>query len=78
MYKMAKNVALSNRAYSVLSKLKKPRESFSDVVVRLAEGDDKPSIRRLVGVWKDDKEVEKAYKEVFELRHKSKSREVRL
>jgi len=38
---MVKPVSLSNEAYEVLSKMKSLGESFSDVVLRLAEKDKK-------------------------------------
>jgi len=73
---MTKTISLSDRAYTYLKTMKKPGESFSDVVISLIERKKKPSIEKLFGVWKGDKKVEKIYNEILELRHKSKVRTV--
>ena len=72
---MAKNVALSNEAYSILEKLKMEKESFSDVVKRmLDEKNSKPLWRDSVGILKDDKEAERIYDKILKERHKTKKR----
>jgi len=51
---MVKPVSLSNEAYEVLSKMKSTGESFSDVVLRLAEKDKKKfNIDDFAGKWAD-------------------------
>ena len=50
---MVKPVSLSNEAYEVLSKMKVEGESFSDVVLRLAEKDKKKfRLEDFAGKWK--------------------------
>lgn len=53
---MVKPVSLSNEAYAVLSKMKLSGESFSDVVLRLAEKKKTGDLSRFFGVWKNDDE----------------------
>jgi predicted CopG family antitoxin len=67
---MAKNVALSNDAYGTLEKLKRNGESFSDVVMRLANKEGKPNIMDLAGAWKDDREIGKIFDKILEDRHR--------
>lgn len=50
-----KNVALAEDAYNLLAAQKKPGESFSDVVRRLAG---RPNPLDYVGAWADIPEVE--------------------
>jgi predicted CopG family antitoxin len=51
---MVKPVSLSNEAYEVLSKMKSTGESFSDVVLRLAEKDKKKfNVADFAGKWAD-------------------------
>ena len=54
---MTKAISLSNEAYLALKKLKKPNESFSDVILRVAgQGNkgNKKSILDFAGCWKGD------------------------
>ena len=67
---MAKNVALSNNAYSTLEKMKRGDESFSDVVMRLANKEARPNIMDFAGIWKDDNEIEKIFDKILKDRHK--------
>ncbi len=48
---VSKNISLSEKAYEVLSKLKRPNESFSDTVLRLATRNANPM--DYVGAWED-------------------------
>ncbi len=51
---MVKPVSLSNEAYGVLSKMKSEGESFSDVVLRLVEKNEKRfNIDDFAGKWAD-------------------------
>lgn len=74
---MSKNVALSDRIYKDLKKLKGRGESFSSVIIRLMEKGEKPSWRDSVGALEDDKESEKIFNNILENRHKNKARGAR-
>ncbi|WP_322741369.1 antitoxin VapB family protein [Fervidicoccus fontis] len=60
-----KTITISIDAYEALSKLKRPGESFSDVILRLTK---RRSLLDLAGVWRDvnDEELDKAMKEIRE------------
>lgn len=70
---MAKNVALSETAYTTISRLKRKDESYSDVVLRLA-GEGKPPVSSFLGLWKGDEEIRKIYDKILKGRHKQKAR----
>lgn len=72
---MSKLVSLSDRAYGILRKMKKGNESFSDVVVKMADNTRKKSILRYAGLWKDDKETDKVFRRVLKERHKAAYKE---
>jgi len=65
-----KNISISEEAYERLAALKKPNESFTEVVNRLTR---KRSILELVGVL-TEKEGEVITKEIMELRKSSSMR----
>jgi len=46
-----KTIAISLEAYEALRRLKRPGESFSDVILRLARG--QPELSELAGAWGD-------------------------
>jgi predicted CopG family antitoxin len=48
---MAKVVSLSKKAYQTLKDLKRPNESFSDVVLRISNTKPKKSILQFAGTW---------------------------
>ncbi|MDI6720911.1 MAG: antitoxin VapB family protein [Candidatus Aenigmarchaeota archaeon] len=73
---MAKNVALSKDAYTKLERLKMPRESFSDVVLRLT-GEEKTDWRKSIGALKGDKDADRIFNEILESRHKKTARSPR-
>lgn len=60
-----KTITISIEAYEALLKLKRPGESFSDVILRLAK---KRSLLDLAGAWKDvnDEELDRVLKEIRE------------
>lgn len=74
---MAKNVALSKDAYEILDRLKRPNESFSDVVKRLGNRTPMPDWREAIGLWKDDKEFDKIFDEIIRSRLLSKRRVIK-
>ena len=57
---MTKTVALSDTAYHTLARLKKPRQSFSELVQELATSQ-RPSIREVSGLLGDDDSYWKAF-----------------
>ncbi|AKG38451.1 hypothetical protein MA03_03005 [Infirmifilum uzonense] len=60
-----KTITISIDAYEALLKLKRPGESFSDVILRLAK---KRSLLELAGAWRDvdDEELGKVVMEIRE------------
>ena len=48
---MTKVISLSNEAYQTLKESKKPGESFSDVVLRIAKKKKKKSLLEFSGKW---------------------------
>lgn len=75
---MARNIALSEIAYKKLSDLKGGKESFSDVVLRLADPEKKPSLEKFFGIWKNDRKIEKIYADILSERHKKSVKWVNL
>ena len=73
---MTKVISMSNKAYEVLSRLKREKESFSDVVLRLSKREG-GHISHFAGKW-HGKDAEEVFAEVIEERHKIRSREVEL
>ena len=51
---MTKVISLSEKAYQTLKGMKKTGESFSDVVLRVADKEKKRSIMEFAGCWKGD------------------------
>ena len=74
---MVKPVSLSNRAYEVLSAMKKGGESFSDVILRISLKHKKGDLMKFFGKWPGDKnELDGIKKMISEDRKKLKLREV--
>lgn len=76
---MVKIISLSNEAYEKL-KLIKNGKSFSEIVVDLLDKNRIENKKKLIdffGIWKNDKEVEKIKKKIYEDRRKSKLKEVK-
>ncbi len=71
---MARNIALSERAYRDLERLKRQGESFSKVVIRIVETGGKPSWRDSIGAFKNDKEAERIFTKILENRHRKSAR----
>jgi predicted CopG family antitoxin len=75
---MTKVVSLSKKAYQTLKELKRPNESFSDVVIRIAERKQKRSILRFAGTLKDSNIDEVYHSQIKKDRERSTSREIEL
>lgn len=76
-FSMTKVISLSEKAYQTLKNMKKPGESFSDVVIRVAGEKKKKSITEFAGTWTGD-DIDKVFAVVIKDREKSKSRELDL
>lgn len=72
---MSRLVSLSDKAYTTLLKMKKGKESFSDVVLKLAEKKKKRSLLEFAGKWKNNEEMVKIMEDVLRERHAIKYRE---
>ncbi len=73
---MAKNIAISDDIYQSLSKIKRPNESFSDVIRRLLPG--KSMLQDLIGrktftqeEWSDVKQAFAPQQQLDDVRKKS-------
>jgi predicted CopG family antitoxin len=75
---MTKVVSLSKKAYQTLKDLKKPNESFSDVVIRIAERKQKRSLLRFAGSLKDSDIDEIYYSQIKKDRERTTAREIEI
>jgi predicted CopG family antitoxin len=75
---MTKVVSLSKKAYQTLKDLKRPNESFSDVVIRISGRKQKRSFLRFAGILKDSDIEEVYYSQVKKYRELSTSREAEI
>ena len=74
---MTKLISLSDEAYGKLKNMKESEESFSKVVLRLSEKEEKKPLMAFFGAWAGDKkELEDFKKSVVEDRKKFRLREV--
>jgi predicted CopG family antitoxin len=74
---MTKVISLSEKAYRTLKKCKRPNESFSDVVMRIAGQEHKKSILEFAGTWKGD-DIDKVFSSVIKDRERATSRNVEI
>ena len=70
---MTKVVSLSKKAYQTLKDLKRPNESFSDVVLRVAGERKKKSLLEFSGKWAGD-DIDEVFLQVKKDREQSASR----
>ncbi|MFI5449681.1 MAG: antitoxin VapB family protein [Candidatus Bathyarchaeia archaeon] len=73
---MTKIISLSEKAYGTLKKLKRPNESFSDLVLRMS-GQEKKSILEFAGTWKGS-DIEEVFSQIMKDRERSASRGVEI
>ncbi len=71
---MVRMVSLSDRAYDTLKKMKSKDESFSDMVLKLAERPKKKDIMELAGAWADMPEMDNIFKDILGKRRNYKGR----
>uniref|UniRef100_A0A7C1GSB4 Antitoxin n=1 Tax=Thermofilum adornatum TaxID=1365176 RepID=A0A7C1GSB4_9CREN len=62
----SKTITISLEAYEALVRLKKPGESFSELILRLVKNS--PDISDLEGAWRDvpEEKIEEAFKGIRE------------
>ena len=77
-YTMVKVVSLSNKAYEDLKSLKKEKDSFSDIVLKLVNKEKKDSLMEFAGVWKDLPEIDRIFENVVKDRSKASDRKIDL
>ena len=76
-YSMTKVISLSNEAYSKIKAIKKPGESFSDIVIKLVNKTKKKPLIEFFGKWPGpESEIENIKKTLEEGRKNFKTREV--
>ena len=71
---MTKVISLSENAYETLKSMKRPGESFSDVVIRVASKEKKKSILEFAGTWNGD-DADEVLAQIMKDRERVKSRE---
>jgi predicted CopG family antitoxin len=74
---MTKVISLSERAYGTLRRLKRPNESFSDVVLRMAGEKGSKSIIEFAGVWKGN-DIEAVFSQLTKDREGASSRRIKI
>ncbi len=77
VFTMTKVISLSERAYETLKSMKKPGESFSDVVLRVAKEKKKKSLLEFSGKWVGD-DADEILAQIMKDRERSASRQVDL
>lgn len=74
---MTRVISLSDESYASLKALKKEKESFTDVVMRLAYLAKKKSLMDLAGKWVGSKEeTDRIFEEIYADRKKFRTRTV--
>jgi predicted CopG family antitoxin len=75
VFVMTKVISLSEKAYETLKGMKKPGESFSDVVLRVAKEKKKKSLLEFSGTWEGD-DADEVLALLMKDREQSRSRQV--
>jgi predicted CopG family antitoxin len=73
VFAMTKVVSLSNEAYLTLKNLKKPGESFSDVVLRVTGERKRKSLLEFAGTWEGN-DIDEVFDRIKKEREQSMSR----
>ncbi len=74
---MTKVISLSEKAYETLKGMKKPGESFSDVVLRVSKEKKKKSLLEFAGTWAGN-DADEVLAQIMKDREQSRSRQVDL
>ena len=74
---MTKVISLSENAYATLKRLKRPNESFSEVILRMSGHKKQRSILEFAGSWKGD-DIDEVFSIVAKDRESSASRRIDL
>ena len=74
---MTKVVSLSKKAYQTLKDLKRPNESFSDVVLRISNTKQRKSILQFAGTWSGN-DIDEINTQIQKAREKTASREIEI
>ena len=77
VFAMTKVISLSNEAYQTLKESKKPGESFSDVVLRIAKKKKKKSLLDFSGKWVGN-DAEEVLAQIMKDRERSANEKVDL
>lgn len=77
VFAMTKVISLSEKAYETLKGMKKPGESFSDVVIRVVGKEKKKSLLEFSGKWVGD-DIDEVFAQIKKDREQSASRQVDL
>jgi len=72
---MTRVVSLSNKAYKMLKERKREGESFSDVIMKLIEGEKRVSLTTFAGKWNGD-DIDKVFEVIKKERLLSATREI--
>jgi predicted CopG family antitoxin len=70
---MTKVISVSEKAYQALKNLKRPDESFSDVIIRIIGEQHKKSLLEFAGKWEGN-DIDEVFSRVKEDREQSTSR----
>ena len=63
-----KTISLTEEAYTKLTKAKRKKESFSQLIMRLIKNENRSNISMFAGIWKNDAEWDAIEKEIFDRR----------
>jgi len=74
---MTKVISLSEKAYGTLKRLKRPNESFSDLVLRMTGQGERKSILEFAGTWKGN-DIEEVFSHIMKDRERSASRRIEI
>jgi predicted CopG family antitoxin len=72
---MTKVISLSEKAYETLKGMKKPGESFSDVILRIEKEKKKKSLLEFAGTWTGN-DADEVFAQIMKEREKSTPRKV--
>ena len=74
-YAMTKVISLSEKAYQTLSKLKKNKESFSDIIMRIASEMESRPLTEFAGKW-EGSDADEVFERVLNDREEAVSKEL--